>query len=194
MIQKLVVSKKFTIFRCGLGRTECVATRCPSVELILFPHHPMWPRDGSTSPFVRIVAQSSFPPSGLNYAITPHPSALTSTGNPLTSGCVQDIPCHWAQSVIRCQAATEQFPSDSLLDLTWIRDRYITAAEAPWHSRPLANLHRASLVWVNGNSLRSKQTAKLYLADGSADGQKTKGNSSGKWPQVTVFELTLVNL
>jgi len=66
----------------GLSRTERVATRCPSAELILFPHHPTWPRDGSTSPFGRIVEQYSFPPSGLNHAITPHPTILTSTGNP----------------------------------------------------------------------------------------------------------------
>jgi hypothetical protein len=59
----------------GVSLTECVATRCPSVELILFPHHPMWPRDDNTSPLVRIFAQSSFPPSGLNYAITAHPTA-----------------------------------------------------------------------------------------------------------------------
>lgn len=145
----------------------------------------MWPRDGSTSPFVRIVAQSWFPFSGLNYAVTPHPTALTSNGNPLTSGSAQDIRAIEHKVPLGAKLRRNNSLLILHLDLTWTRDQHITAVEAPGHTRPLTKLHRASLVWVTINSLRSKQTTKLYLADGSADGQKTKGNSSGKCSKLT---------
>jgi hypothetical protein len=113
-----------------LSRKECVATRCVSVELTLSPHHPMSPRDGSTSPFVRIFAQSSFPSSGLNYAIAPHPTALTSIGNPLP------------QAVFRTSRAIEhKVPlgaklrqNNSLLILSAIWDTWLvhSSSEISW--------------------------------------------------------------
>jgi hypothetical protein len=82
---------------------HCVATQCPSVETLSSSH--VAPCDRA------MVAQA---PSSVSI----HTLVSTLSHHPLTSGNVQDILCHRHQ-VPSCD---KQFPSDSLLELTWTRD------------------------------------------------------------------------